>query len=230
MRQRIWEIDYLRGTAIILMVIFHLVVDLTDFYGFQMEYLSGFWYYLGKVSAVLFMLLAGGSSVLNRKPLPHGVRILAAAVLVSAVTYWFLPAAYVRFGILHLLGTCICLSAWLRRLPAWGLLLLAVAMLALPYWLDGLAVESGLLLPLGITPAVFSSIDYYPLIPWLGVFLLGLLAGRRLYSRPQPRLRQWPGTKGICWLGRRSLLIYLLHQPVLLASLYLLSTLLAVMR
>ena len=225
MRQRIWEIDYFRGIAIILMVVFHVVVDLKDFYGFQLEYLSGFWYYQGKSSAVLFMLLAGVSSGLNRRPLRHGAKILAAALAVSLATYWFAPAAYVRFGILHLLGTAIVMSPLLLRLPPAVQAAAALFLFRLPAWTNTLTVESGILLPLGVTPAGFSSMDYYPLVPWLGVFLLGMLTGRQLYSRPASRLRQWRGAEGICRLGRHSLLIYLLHQPLLLAILYLLSPL-----
>lgn len=222
MKLRIWEIDYFRGIAIILMVIFHLIVDLKDFHGFQVEYLSGFWYYEGKLSAVLFIYLAGISSTLNRRATHHGMKLLAAAMLVSGATYLFSPATYVRFGILHLLGSSILLSPILVRLPSAVLGALTVVLLLLPRFLDKITNDSGLLLPLGVTPAVFSSMDYYPLIPWLGVFLLGLLAGRRFYARRISLFAPWKGAVSISWLGRHSLIIYLVHQPILLAVLYIL--------
>lgn len=221
MQKRIWEIDYFRGIAILLMVIFHLIVDLKDFHGFPVEYLSGFWYYEGKLSAVIFMFLAGLSSTLNRRPVKHGLKVLAAAGLVSVATYFFNPDTYVRFGILHLLGSAVLLSPFLSRLTAIGQAVTAVSLLLLPRWTDRLTENSGALLPIGITPSIYTSIDYYPLVPWLGVFILGLLAGR-LYAARSSRLPLWRGTAGLCWLGRHSLAIYLAHQPILLALLFVL--------
>lgn len=221
MRQRIWEIDYFRGIAIALMVIFHLVVDLNDFYGFPLNYLSGFWYYEGKISAILFMFLAGISSSLNQRTKSHGLKVLAASVLVSAITYLFNREMYVRFGILHFLGTAILLSPILKRLSTlWSLALAGLLILAIP-WVDRLTEDSGLLLPIGVTPASFASMDYYPLIPWLSVFLLGLLAGRQLYAERRSRISPYQN-RLLCKAGRHSLVIYLVHQPVLLAMLYLL--------
>ena len=220
MQKRIWEIDYFRGIAILLMTIFHLIVDLRDFHNGSIQYLSGFWYYEGKLSAVLFMFLAGISSRLNRRAIKHGIKVLAAALLVSVVTYFFNSDTYVRFGILHFLGVSILLSPILQRLQALGQAALAIVLLVLPTWTDRLTVRSGLLLPIGITPADFSSMDYYPLVPWLGVFILGLLVGRHVYAQPSSRLPQWRGASGIAWMGRHSLIIYLVHQPILLALLY----------
>jgi uncharacterized membrane protein len=204
------------------MVSFHLIVDLKDFHGFQVEYLSGFWYYEGKLSAVLFIFLAGVSSTLNRRPSFHGIKVLAAAALVSGATYLFSPATYVRFGILHLLAISILLSPILRRLPSAILGILAVALLLLPRSLDQITNDSGLLLPLGVTPATFASMDYYPLIPWLAVFALGLLTGRHIYRDQQSILPKLAGTEIISDLGRHSLIIYLVHQPLMLALLSLL--------
>lgn len=219
MKQRIWEIDYFRGVAIILMTIFHLIVDLKDFHAVPIEYLSGFWYYEGRLSAILFTLLAGISSGLNTNPLRHGLQVFAAALLVSIVTYFFNAEIYVRFGILHLLGVAILISPLLQRLSSRILGVLAAILLVLPLWTDQLRADSGLLLPVGITPSQFVSMDYYPLVPWLAVFLIGIILGRRLYCSKQSRLSQWRGVHHITWLGRHSLLIYLVHQPVLLAVL-----------
>ena len=220
MKQRIGEIDYFRGIAILLMTIFHLIVDLRDFYAVPIEYLSGFWYYVGRSSAIVFILIAGISSGLNTRPLRHAFRVLAAALLVTVVTYLFNAETYVRFGILHLLGTAILISPWLQRLASSLLAVLAAVLLVLPVWTDQMAVESGLLLPLGIRHSQFVSMDYYPLVPWLAVFLLGMIAGRRIYRSKQPRrLSPWPGARPLTWLGRHSLFIYLVHQPLLLAVL-----------
>jgi uncharacterized membrane protein len=147
------------------------------------------------------------------------MKLLVAAMLVSGATYLFSPAVYVRFGILHLLALSILLSPILMRVPSGALSILAAALLLLPRALDQLTNDSGVLLPLGVTPAVFSSMDYYPLIPWLGVFLLGLLTGRRFYARRISLFPLWKGANRITWLGRHSLIIYLVHQPVLLAAL-----------
>ncbi|MDF2500430.1 MAG: hypothetical protein K0Q77_1144 [Anaerosporomusa subterranea] len=219
MKQRIWEIDYFRGIAIILMVIFHLIVDMRDFHSYSFEYQSGFWYYEGKLSAILFIYIAGISSTLNRRSTRHGIKLLAAAMLVSGATYLFSPATYVRFGILHLLSLSILMSPILMRLPSAILGALAAALLLLPRLLEQLTNDSGLLLPLGVTPAAFVSMDYYPLIPWLAVFVLGLLTGRHVYRDQQSILPAMAGANTLSKLGRHSLFIYLIHQPLMLALL-----------
>lgn len=222
MGQRIWEIDYFRGIAIVLMVVFHLIVDLKDFHGYSLEYQSGFWYYEGKLSAILFIYLAGVSSTLNQRAARHGIKVIASAILVSVATYFFSPANYVRFGILHLLGLSIFLSRILKWFPSIVLGVLSAILLFLPFLLDRLTTNSEVLLPFGVTPPTFASMDYYPLVPWLAVFILGLLTGRHVYYRKQSILPPIAGSNSFCRLGRHSLIIYLLHQPLLLALLSLL--------
>lgn len=223
MRQRIWEIDCLRGIAIIMMAIFHLVVDLKDFYGLPLEYLSGGWYYEGKVSAILFIFLAGVSSRFNRQTLRHSGRVMAAALIVSLSTYLYNSATYVQFGILHFLALSILINPILQHVSSYVLIIIAVVLLSLQIWTERLTDASGFLLPFGITPPTFTTIDYYPMIPWLGVFIIGMAAGR-IYIHPRPLLPQPRGVSGLCWLGRHSLIIYMLHQPVMLAVLFLLHS------
>ena len=71
---------------------------------------------------------------------------------------------------------------------------------------------------LGFAPYGFASSDYFPLFPNLGYFLLGAVLGRALYAERKSLLPGGnPPAKALQWMGRRSLLIYLLHQPILAA-------------
>lgn len=218
--KRIWEIDFLRGVAILLMIIFHLVVDLADFYHYRLNYMSGFWYYVGKLSAVMFLFLAGVSTRFNGQCLGHGIKILGWGMVVTLVTYVIYPSAYVRFGILHLIGTGLLLCYFLRNSFGWGKFLLALMLLIGGVFAKKMEVTQEWLLPLGIAPAGFTSLDYYPIIPWGGVILLGSWAGSRIYKSPESIFKQEYNSNVLTYLGRRSLWIYLLHQPILLALLW----------
>lgn len=220
-RQRIWEIDFLRGIAIILMVLFHAIVDAVDFYGYDANYTSGFWYYEGKMAAILFMLIAGISTRFSRNPLKHGLFILGWGMALSIVTYLYNPATYIRFGILHFMGCSFVLYQGMRFWQTVWFVVLGVMIAATAIVLPVIVDFPGgwLLLPLGIIPPGFMSLDYYPLLPWGSFFLAGVFIGRIGYKQPRSF---YPGNPHLLInrLGRHSLVIYLLHQPVLLLLFY----------
>ncbi|CUH95710.1 putative membrane protein [Propionispora sp. 2/2-37] len=221
---RIREIDLLRSFAIFLMTVFHAVFDLAVFYEYDFEYDSGFWYYIGKTSAILFILVSGVSTTLGRHSLRRGFVVLSAGFVVTAVTYWLSPADFIVFGILQLLGTSMLTYPWLKKLPPGYLLLLACLIFPAGYWAANHQTAFPQLIPFGFTPPSFSSLDYYPLLPWYSVYLLGVWTGKCFYSDRQP-LCKLPENRISFFLetiGRHSLLFYLLHQPILLALLYLL--------
>ena len=218
---RIWEIDALRSFALCLMVFFHILVDLRDLFAYPLDYHQGIWRLTGLVAAISFILLAGVSSTLSRSTLQHGLRILLAAAAVSVGTWWWDPDTYVRFGILHLLGVSLLTASSIQRLPLPLVAALSFGSAALPAFLPATA-SSPWLLPFGITPPVFTTLDYYPLFPWYGLFAAGHLAGRVLYAARRSLLPQPPGCSRFLWLGRHTLAIYLLHQPLLVALLTLL--------
>ncbi len=217
---RIWELDALRGIAIILMSTFHLVFDLSFFFGLPINYLSGFWYYEGLSSALLFMLVSGASATLSRRPVRRGLVVLGWGMALTIGTYLMDPSLYIRFGILHFLGVAMILSAPARRWRPALLVPVSLLMIAVGLTLRGLRTTIPWLYPLGLITASFASLDYYPLLPYLGVYGLGITLGKQLYRERRSVLPWHPALRPLELMGQHSLTIYLLHQPLILALLY----------
>lgn len=222
--KRIWEIDFLRALAIILMIVFHLVFDLSYFAGLEINYRSGFWYWEGKSAALLFIFLAGISSGFSRNTVKRGLKVLGFGLVITLVTFVVFREQYVRYGILHLLGTGMIVFPLLKRLPAVWLVLGAVviAIAALP--MREILVETSIFLPLGLMYEGFSTVDYYPLVPYFAVFILGIVAYKKFYYQRESLFPFYNNEsrvgKYITMLSKNSLAIYLLHQPILLAIIY----------
>jgi uncharacterized membrane protein len=238
-KERFWELDFLRGIAIVLMVAFHILFDL-QFFGFPGIYLSeGFWYYAPRMIASLFILLAGvslsisylrskrgaqGASLFG-KYLSRGAGIFFWGMVITAVTWYFFPSEYIIFGILHLIGLSIILAY-----PFLGMgyrnLILGTACIAAGLYLEGKTFSFPYLLFAGFVPSGFASLDYFPLLPWFGVVLIGVFLGNISY-RGNVRsysLKEAPEnivSDAVCYAGRHSLGIYLLHQPLIVIFLYL---------
>lgn len=166
-----------------------------------------------------FIVISGVCARLSRRPLRRGLIVLGAALLVSAATYLF--GAPVYWGILHLLGACMLLYAAVRKrwetLPEIYACSAALLFFALTFVLP-IRVRVGVpfLFPFGLRTTVFASADYYPLLPWGALFFAAAAAGERLGDMP-PEKKYVPAPRPLAWLSRRSLLIYLVHQPVLFA-------------
>ena len=231
---RIWEIDLIRGIAIILMIIFHIIVDLKDFYNYNLDYFGGFWYIEGKLSAILFILICGVSSTLGRNSTRNGCNVFMWAMILTAVTYLYNSNCYILFGILHLLGISLLSANFMGKLPIVWLIIVSCTTLMVGLLFFQGFVTNPYLFPLGLMTSTFVSLDYYPLFPWYGVFLGGIAMGKILYpkkklgfsqvshlqSQALARLQSVPSFKSITYLGKHSLGIYLIHQPILLALLY----------
>lgn len=223
--QRIWEIDFVRGIAIILMIIFHFIVDLKDFYSYPLDYLNGFWYLEGKLSAILFILLCGVSATLGKNSTRHGITIFIWAMVLTVITYLYNENNYIRFGILHFLGISLLSVHFIRQLPSYWLMILSLAILVIGNTIFNQYITNPYLFPIGLKSYTFVSMDYYPLFPWYGVFLVGIMFGQVFYGNKRSfsasQLCSFPPFKLITYLGKHSLPIYLVHQPILLFLLYL---------
>ena len=232
--QRIWEIDFLRGLAIILMVGYHLLYDLGEFRGVQS--FLGFstnlstlaWTIAHFFFATLFVVLSGTSGTLSRSNVRRGLRLLAVSLAVTVATYIFDPSSAVFFGILQCLAISMLIygAAFEKAGPlacaAWGALVVGLGAAA-PLARRALEVRFDWLMPFGIHSPTFSSFDYFPLLPWFGVFLMGAAAGKALYAAKRSLLPWRLPVTFVNIAGRHSLLIYIVHQPIIMGILYLLG-------
>jgi len=236
-KNRIWELDALRGLCILGMVVFHLLYDLTELYRLVSWRLPAFLFLVQYAGGRVFLILSGLCVTLGSRCVRRGLNVLAGGMLCTAVTAGMhrlgLAGAslIIRFGVLHCLGCCMLLWPAFKKLPWQALCALGVVMVCVGAYLDwsNLRTDVVWLFPLGIPYYGFSSGDYYPLLPCLGYFLLGSVLGRTLYRRQQTLLpRVDPAFLPVAFLricGQQSLLIYLLHQPILTGVLSLVTQL-----
>jgi uncharacterized membrane protein len=234
--QRIWEIDFLRGLAIVLMVGYHLLFDLGEFrgvkrfLGFSTNLSSVAWSVAQYFFAGLFVVVSGISCTLSRSNLRRSLKLLVVSLAVTVATYVFDPSSAVYFGILQCLAVSILIygAAFEKAGPvacaAAGVLVIGLGA-ALPMLKKGLAIRFDWLLPLGITSPSFSSYDYFPLVPWLGIFLIGAALGKTVYAGRRSLLPWHLPPTFVNAAGRHSLLIYIVHQPVIMGVLYVLGRL-----
>ena len=227
MKRRIWELDVFRGVCILGVIAVHFVYDLVELYGILDWEYPPIFSFIKNWGGVLFVLLSGVCATLGRRSIRRGLIVFGCGMLITAVTYGmtlfgFDKSILIYFGVLHCLGTCMILWALFRKLPTWALALLGIAMVIAGMYLKGVyPVSHFWLMPLGILPEYLPTSDYFPLLPNLGYFLLGAVLGRTVY-RKQESLLPSVSQKNIfvrffSFCGRQSLLIYLLHQPVLMA-------------
>lgn len=235
---RFMLVDVVRGIAILLMIVYHFSWDLTYFGLAAFRIFSNpYWIWFAKFIAGLILLVMGVSQVMARR---RGLRtwvflkrlaiISACAAIVTIGTYLIDPATFIFFGILHHIAVASILLTVAIRLPSWLLFALAVFILAGPQFLSHEIFSPFWLAWTGLSPISWVSVDYVPLFPWLGVPLLGMVIGRGMLQRREkhPYLK-WHSThplaRTVCFAGRYSLPVYMIHQPVLFASLYGLVTL-----
>jgi len=231
---RIGALDACRGMAILMMVVYHALFDL-DYLGLAHIGL-GDWQVLllQKATGILFVAIAGISMGLSHgngpgsegRHIRRAGKLALVALLISAATWIYPHAGFIRFGVIHLLAASTIIAIpFLRSRKAsiaTGILLIAAGIVV-----DGMVSDNQSLFWLGITYPGYHALDHYPILPWSGLFLVGLgisggaaslLDGIRTYGR---------AGEALMWMGRNSLAIYLAHQPIMFGALLAYSTALA---
>ena len=219
---RYWEIDFLRGIGIILMVVSNFITDLQIFLNYPYSY---FWHVFAMFTASIFVFTSGASFYVSytqkrslKRILKRFVKLISLGMLITVVTMLLFKEGTIYFGILHFLAL-----AWILAIPFHRLMSLsvvfAVLFIVLYPFVDSVHAQTLVFLPLGITPPSFYTFDYFPIFPWFGVFLLGFKFGEAVMRSRHNNVKK---VKFVCLLGRNSLKIYLLHQPILVSIILLL--------
>jgi len=227
--ERYRELDLLRGLAVISMILFHLCFDLAFFYGWNIPVREGAFILWSRGTAMTFLMVMGICFVISwertssyQKYFYRGLTIFMGGMIISLATYLIAPGAYVKFGILHLIGVSALLQPLFVRFRSANILIGAfVSIIGLK--IAAMTTENPLLFPLGILYPGFFSLDYYPLFPWFGFVLTGMGIGYLLYAPRGKFLERIGSLRYPRWLllaGQRALLLYFVHQPVLLLVLY----------
>src|SRR5215207_6663663 len=218
-----------------MMIVYHSTYDLDTLGRYGIQSTTGLWTLFADVTASLFLFLVGISLAISRartsltgwrlfgKYLARGLRILAYGVVLTVI-FLALGMGVIAFGILHLIGVSIILAYPFLKLRFTNLVLGTVIFAAGQYVLaQDLISENYWLLPFGVVPEGVIMPDYRPLLPWFGLVLIGLFFGNVIYAhgrRPASLPDKAPPlARPLLPLGKNSLFIYLIHQPIVIALL-----------
>jgi uncharacterized membrane protein len=223
---RIAAVDALRGIAICAMIAYHFCFDLRYFGVTHADFeRDPFW--LGARAIILssFLLLAGASLVLadrrgggSRAFWRHVGVIAACALLVSVASYAMFPRSYIWFGVLHAIALSLVLARPLVRHPG-AALLVGTGIVVAGNLVAHPAFDHRALGWLGFMTAKPRTEDYVPLFPWAGLTFIGIALGHALARRDfTPRAALARAPRGLARLGRHSLPVDKLHQPLLFSA------------
>lgn len=235
-RMRLGRIDIARGLALVAMAIYHSGWDF-EFFGYMDPGTTahGGWRLFARCIASSFLVLVGFSLFLA-----HGrairwqafgkrmLQICAAAAAISAVTYYISPSDFIFFGILHQIALASLLGLAFLRLPTPLTLIVAVIVVIAPLYARSVFFDHPALAWVGLSSIDPRSNDYVPLFPWFGAVLFGIALARLC---EQLNLMHWLSggirplwlQQGLTFIGRHSLAFYLIHQPVLIGLVFILS-------
>lgn len=238
---RVHLIDEVRGFAIICMVVYHIFYDLVVIFGVNIPiFYTDFIGTLVYIFVGLFVFISGTASEFSKSNVIRGLKCLGLGILMTVFTYFFMRDQLIVFGILHMLGCSMIiyglLSKWIRKIPPITLIIIMALLFILTYSVsDGsigipfvfslklphLLYDVKFLFPLGFVSNTFFSADYFGLLPWFFCFVAGSGLGRLIRQRKLPKFVYDTHCKPLSFIGRNTLVIYVVHQPVVYGILYL---------
>jgi uncharacterized membrane protein len=234
---RYWEIDLLRTIAIVMMITFHTLY-LLNYFDIQNTGVPGthydFWWWFPKLTGGTFIFVAGVSLTITYSRskrmsgfMLRGLKIFGWGMAITLITWLISRQGYVRFGILHFFGIAFILAPFFARYRYTNLVL-GAALMAIGIYLQEqrILVDFPWLLWLGLIPRGFLTMDYWPLLPWFGLFLIGMFCGKQLYPQGNRRFSipdfSNPVTSALTLPGRYPLVIYLAQWPAIMGVLLML--------
>lgn len=227
--------------CIILVVIYHAFYSLVMIYGY--EQLNATFAVMRRFQPILpatFILLSGIAFQLSRSNVKRGLRLLAVAAVMMLALWVVMPSQMIWFGIIHFLAIMNIvlglLKKYVDKIPAVAGIILCAVLFLLTYniqlgyvGIDGALslklpetfYSTNLIAPLGFYSRGFSSSDYCPIIPWAFMFIIGTILGRYVGKLPETLSREH--IRPLAFVGRHTLIIYLVHQPIIVGVLQLIE-------
>lgn len=238
-KQRVYILDALRGLAVLGMIVHHslesfMIVFGENYYEYreQLDFVytslkTDAFKIVQLVFVAIFLLVSGICTNYSRNVLKRGIVVFSAAMLLTVATCWVIPkfgltGLNIYFGILHMFGLSMILYWFFQKAlkkinPIVGAILsLILFILYYIYYKTEPVSESWLTLPFGIIPSAMTSYgDYYPLFPYFFMFLMGTFVGRYIQMQKFPKWFYSVRVPVLEFVGRNSLLVYVLHQPII---------------
>lgn len=237
--RRIWEIDFVRGVAILIMVVIHFIFVTSTFFGIDVfegeSLLSTISSLLQQYGGIVFIIISGISAILSSNNSKRGLQLFFVAMLVTYVTLIFSSVIMnnqhnytVRFGILHFLSICMILSPFFMKVKSRYLIPIALIAIFVGIYCRNNGIDIAAIAGYEIHPW-FRSSDYFPLLPYIGYFIIGIVIGRIVYKEKKSifknsdKIEKNVIIRFFSFCGRHTLIIYLVHQPILFGILEILS-------
>lgn len=235
MNKRYFTIDYLRGICLINMIIYHGLWDLVYIFNFDFSWFDSVYCYIWQQFICWsFIFISGFCYNFSKNKFKRGLIIFLAGLLITAVTQIIIPEDHIIFGILTLIGSCMIVLLPLNKImnkcnPILGFVLSFILFFITRNVNVGYLGFEGLRiikLPaylyknlfttyLGFCMNGFYSADYFSIIPWIFLFVAGFYFMKILKNNNKLYLLEPHRNTYIEFLGKKSLIIYLLHQPIL---------------
>ena len=222
--KRFFELDLLRGGAVILMVLFHIGYDLAHFgYTSYKTTVDIEWILYRGFILSMFLLAVGMSAYLAysdgirySKLIKTLAKLTLVSILISLGSYLVFPQNWIYFGVIHFIVIALVSSLVFVQVPKFSLVL-------------GVAIVGSYLLGFSPFDAIFAysvdhwnipgyTVDVVSFTPWFGVVLIGIFVmNKKIFGL---KIQQNKITKSVAFLGQHSLIIYLVHQPLFFGLFY----------
>lgn len=233
-------LDNIRGITLVSMMLFHAMWDIVYIYDMDVAWYRGTGAYIWQQSICwTFILLSGFCWSLGHRKWKRGLSVFCAGLVITIVTLVFLPEDRVVFGVLTLLGTCMLITIPMdiifKRIPTIAGILISIILFFLFRNINtgylGFERWNLISLPIclysnmittffGFTESSFYSTDYFSVFPWIFLFWTGYFLNRLCTQNGYIAVMKWKGFDAFEKLGKNSLLVYMLHQPLIYGILY----------
>lgn len=231
----------MRGLLIVLVVFYHLFYTMAMM--FSIEWSQKPFSVMLKWQPILpamFILISGISFQLSRSNIKRGLILGVISAAITVILLLFMPSQIIWFGILHFLAVMNIgfglIKKHIDKTPAlFGIILFSILFILTynvhrgylgiegiwSYKLPEILYQTNITAPIGFYSENFYSSDYCPILPWIFMFLIGTILGRYVKNLPEALARTH--IKPLAFIGRHTLIIYLVHQPIIVGALYLIT-------